>query len=463
MLLLVALVLRAPGVFTDLWLDEVWSLQAVENMGSSLEVFTAFKSDNNHHLNSLWLYLLGPGAAGWRYRLAAVVAGTAGVLFAWLLGRRDGTACAVLSPLLVAVSFPLVLYSSEARGYALVVAAALGAWHFLQGYADRPGWARAWPFWTCALIGLLSHVTILYTLVGSCVWLALHERFRTGTWMGVFRPLLQALGVPILASAAFAWFVLRGSVLGGGPPYSLPLLLADTLAASVGILSGGPVAAAVATVVGLLFLESLWWQARRGDDRWVFYATTVVAAPAFVLLAARPPFLFARYFATQVAFMLVALAVPWSARHRTAGVTRAVAGCLLATYLGTSVLATVRFWSLGRGRYQEALGEMCRDAARLPVAIASDHDFRNGMLVRYFARHGNPGCDVTYLARDALPRAGADWFVAHQVGPTVAPRPALEDVRGNRYRFVRGYPAHALSGMSWYVYRAELGGRAEKP
>jgi len=243
-------------------------------------------------------------------------------------------------------------------------------------------------------------------------------------------------------------------VLGGGPPYSLPSLLAETLASAVGVVGSGVLAGAVAIVVAGLFLEALYYQARRRDDRWVFYAVTVVAAPAFLLLAARPPFLFVRYFATQVAFVTVLLGATWAVRWRAGGASGFVASCLLVAYLGTSGLAIVRLWSLGRGHYREALTQMCADVEHGPIRVASDHDFRNGMMIRYYTRHGSPGCEIAYATRADVQHERADWFVTHEVGAVTEPSAELADAGGNKYSFVRSYPSHELSGMTWHVYRA---------
>ena len=51
-------VVRMVGVFGDLWLDEIWSLRMVQSIQSPLEIFTTLQHDNNHPLNSLFLYIV---------------------------------------------------------------------------------------------------------------------------------------------------------------------------------------------------------------------------------------------------------------------------------------------------------------------------------------------------------------------------------------------------------------------
>ena len=53
---LLAIGARLPGLFTELWVDEVWSLRDVLSLQSWTDIFLTLRIDNNHHLNGLWLY-----------------------------------------------------------------------------------------------------------------------------------------------------------------------------------------------------------------------------------------------------------------------------------------------------------------------------------------------------------------------------------------------------------------------
>src|SRR5580658_3326658 len=52
-LTLAGLPLRLFCARGDLWLDEIWSLQSLEHISHSGEIFYAISQDNNHFLNSL--------------------------------------------------------------------------------------------------------------------------------------------------------------------------------------------------------------------------------------------------------------------------------------------------------------------------------------------------------------------------------------------------------------------------
>ena len=105
-LVLVALALRLPGLWTDFWLDEIWALNHVGALGSSVGVFTDIHHDSNHWLMSLWMYAAGAESAFWVYRMPSLVAGVLTVAVAGLLARHERTD-PTLAMLLVAVSFPV--------------------------------------------------------------------------------------------------------------------------------------------------------------------------------------------------------------------------------------------------------------------------------------------------------------------------------------------------------------------
>ena len=83
-------------------------------------LFTAIRTFNNHHLNSLLLFAIGDRQLGeppWLiYRLPAFAAGVGSVVLAGVLAGRRASLAGWLALLLAGTSFPLIFYSSEARG-----------------------------------------------------------------------------------------------------------------------------------------------------------------------------------------------------------------------------------------------------------------------------------------------------------------------------------------------------------
>src|SRR5262245_15209816 len=114
-----ALALRWSAAWGELWMDGIWSLLMVRQMvHQSSDVVLTLKHDNNHFLNSLWIYWLPESVPDFAYRLLSVVSGTVSVLLAVLIARRQGIVVASVTAVVVLTSYLQVHYSSEARGYA---------------------------------------------------------------------------------------------------------------------------------------------------------------------------------------------------------------------------------------------------------------------------------------------------------------------------------------------------------
>src|SRR5262249_34317686 len=132
-------VVRLIGARGDLWLDEIWTLLLIAPVRSMGEILLDIGHDNNHHLNSIYLYLIGPHASPLAQRGLAVALGTATVVVAGLAAAPRGPA-RIFAMLLFAFAYPMVHYGSEARGYAGLVLFLLLAAFFLQHALDRSDW-----------------------------------------------------------------------------------------------------------------------------------------------------------------------------------------------------------------------------------------------------------------------------------------------------------------------------------
>ena len=60
-LLIAAAIPRLIAIHDDFWLDEIWSLQFSKLVEGPLDVLfrPELRHDNNHPLNTLWMYVLG--------------------------------------------------------------------------------------------------------------------------------------------------------------------------------------------------------------------------------------------------------------------------------------------------------------------------------------------------------------------------------------------------------------------
>ncbi len=210
-----------PGALrAEFWFDEIWSWEFARAAGSPWEIVAGPRHhhDNNHKLNTLYLWFCPDGVAWWRYRLHSFVAGLAAVGLAVLIARRRGRAEAVFAGLLFATNYWLAVASTEARGYALAVCFALLAFYALEGYFTAGGWRMLVLFWVSVILGFASHLTFIHCYLALGLWSVYHcARCRLPARAEI-RELLACHAVPSLFFLVLYFVDVRRMQIGGAPP-----------------------------------------------------------------------------------------------------------------------------------------------------------------------------------------------------------------------------------------------------
>ena len=199
--------LRLAASTGDFYIDEIWSFYFSRQIDSPLGAF-GLNHDNNHILNTLYLYIVGgePFFLGGRptfipHRLFSVISGVVSLFLVWKIASRRGRVEAFTALILAGLSYPLVIYSSEARGYAPEIMFALASFLFVQ--ARLSGSRTAAPFfWACAPLAFLSHSSFIYIYAALFVWSALEEVKNNGVLTGAKRLAFLHL-VPVVFSALY--------------------------------------------------------------------------------------------------------------------------------------------------------------------------------------------------------------------------------------------------------------------
>ena len=449
-----ALAIRLPGLSTDLWLDELWSLQGVREAGSWSDLLLGTRIDNNHHLNSLYLYLVGPDASPVVLRLLAFLSGIATVATAWAIGARESRVAAAVAAALFGSSYLMVFYASEARGYATVVWLTLAAWYCIQRYADTPRIAWAAGFAVCSIAGVMAHQTYMMFFVGAYVWFDAHQSSQRSLRMTTASAQRLFL-VPTALIVVFYVVALRGQETGGGPPDRYVTAAAQTLSA----VSGGPQAGVglwiAGALVAIVFASSIWNARRRGDDRWLLYVASGIVIPTIVTIVRQPPTLPPRYLIVPASVLLLGASIWISRRIAQGGAAAAGAIVLLAAHVAGGVFQSTGE-AASRGHYRDALEQIVASSTGSPITIASSdvyagHDTRTSMVVAHYVRMLPGGERVRYVVADEYPSNGVEWMIVESLGEP--PRPTVLDPTGRTYSLTKTYPAGNLSGTTWYVYR----------
>jgi hypothetical protein len=464
---------RAACLSAEFWLDEIWSLEFARAAKTPFDVLFATKHDNNHHLNTLFLYFCPDGVWwGW-YRLHSLLAGTASIAVAAKVARRWGRTEAVVAAWLVAGCSWLILASAEARGYALCVLFALIAFDALWGYLDtRSPWSLA-VYWAATVLGFLSHLTFVYATMGFVVWsLRRFARERSSPGSEV-RQLLLTHGPPGLLVVAFYVVAVRGMEKGGGPPAST----FEVLGSLIGHALGGPAgwwSLPWVLVAMILFVRGAWQLWREGSDLWVFFLTTCVLAPGLYLVF-RPLYLFERYFFVPLTFFLLLAAyaqvragmplrgsTPEPAFDREAAEhdrrSAASSVILLLIFLMGNGDAVWKFTKTGRGDFHEALAWVLAEDHGAVVRVTSEHEpkddhgnrrgapFRTEKYVSFYARQLAPDRDVRFVDADA------QWLFVHRIDDSQPPD-EVRDADGNVYELAKSFPSRGPGAWGWFVYR----------
>jgi hypothetical protein len=445
--------LRAIPCANDFWLDEIWTWNAARGLDSPLGVFTRLHDSNNHHLNTLLFYALGDQAHRAVYRLPSLLAGVASLGLAGALGARRGRLEGVLATLLASGSFALVHFSSEARGYALAVAFALGATLALLRFLDSRRALPAALFSLCAVLGILSHLVWVFFWCGAIACSAWRLARGAEPRRAALLALARLHAAPAAALALLWWVDLRWLRIGGGPETDAALEVARTVGFSLGL----PVLPALAPLYAALALCILGLGLRLlGRDRdglWLLFLVAIALAPATILALARPEVIAVRYFLIGIALLLVLFAWLLADALRAGGARRVAAALALGAFLAGNGLHVARFLELGRGGYRAALLYMAAHDGAAAIRVGSDHDFRNAMVLRFYARELPPGRRVIYVSRREWAASPPEWLVVHRGVRPAHPDPELTVAGAGRYRLAAEFAHAAISGFWWGLYR----------
>lgn len=445
-------VLRLAASLDEPWLDEVWSIANALRVRSPLQILTSLTVDNNHPLNTLWLWMVGSTSHWWLYRALAVVSSILVLVVAARLRPRPPAFEALVRLALMGLSFPLVLLGTEARGYAPAMLCGLVAFLLLQD-VDRPSPARRLALTGALVLGMLAHLTTLYVVAALVVWRFERARGRgtklaaaAGDALGLVAP---ALAISALLLSVYVWNLKIGGAPALGPPILLQWLTLTIGAPRQGALAAGGAVLAVLVLAGGLFRA---WRER--DEDWAFLLVATLLPP-LMQVALRPEVAMARYLLVPLPFVMVLVARTIVRVAREGNVRRALAGLVLVAVLGGNLVEVDRLLRIGRGHYVEAVAFMLDHASGPEVTIGGFHDYL--MLLQFFAQKVPRARRVRYetLAPGSAPTALPEFFLTHSFAREPNPERELR-IDGARYdlAFVAPYFGE-LSGFHWFVYRRQ--------
>jgi hypothetical protein len=453
-LLAAAALVRILGAQNDLWLDEIWSLDLASKVSSPLEVFTKLHHDNNHYLNTLCLYFFGQRGNWPGYRILSLVTGIGTVVLAGLIGRRRNGASAILAMLLTGFSYVLVLYSSEARGFAPVVFFSFVSYYLMDCYLEKRRWQIALIFSFSALLGLLSHLIFLDFLLAALLWSAGRLiRSRLSLRQAVVA-LLSCYALPLVFLAVLYFVDVRYLVIGGGTRTNLLSSYVSSLAWALGTPFANPLkilTCIIAITILATGIQMLW---RERSDSFVFYVSSILVIPILLAIIRHADVLYVRYFIVGIAFLLILFSFVLASLYYRGPYGKAVCFFLLACYLVTNGLHMMSLFKYGRGHYREAIRLLADHSEGSVVTIGSDHDFRIPLVLRFYLQGAMGDKSARYYELDSWPENGPEWIILHKQSSEEpeSPLQQVTDRKGHHYELAGTFPTAPLSGLHWFVY-----------
>jgi hypothetical protein len=456
--MVVAVAARLWIVRDGFWLDEIWSWTRLEAIDSLWDVLTKkeLKHDNNHPLISMWMHLVGDRDRWVIYRIPSLVAGLVTVFLA--MDRARGVRGAVFPGAMFAVSFFMILYGTEARGYALAVCFALGAYRILErseAEEFRLGYGAAVGFWAMVVFGFLSHLIAVHFFAGVFAWTGVRLLRRVSFGVGIAR-MAFLHGVPIVF---FGWMYLefvRELIAGGASNVPLMVTVQDVFSWTTGMPNEMLFASAAMVVVVGLAIWELVGRGREGSYQWIVLPCVALIAPLGSLLMAKEEgLLSARFFLIGVAFVLLYAGRGLARLHARGGGAAASAILVLVVFAIGNAVREVRFvHGGGRGQYLEAVRFVAENSPQT-FWMGSDMDFRNGNVLGYYRRFVRPGQVMRYRKDAPSQPQGPDWYLVHTIvypeWGEAPPRPSTQ-LRGGQYALVRTFPHFGPSGFTWHLY-----------
>lgn len=444
-----------------LWQDEIWSIENLASLTHFWQVFWGISHDNNHFLNSLWLYWATATSFGTDsvvLRAPSIAMGVLAIVMMARLGARHSAAAGLAAGALTALSYFFVNYSVEARGYSGSALALIVGFDALERSIGRPG-SRARFVLAAALgIGLLWHLAILPAIALLALIGLGEERRRIGQWepafvatLRTFAPTLIAI-IPALAFVVAGVLVVGRFTIGGVRAFDA----ADALAAianagrdAIGLPLAAPIWAIVAVSAAAILIALRLRLVL--DDRRIAYAVILFALPAAVFVLRPPNAHIPRYYLICALFLILLVAEAFGSFWRAGSWRRWGALAGLAAILAGDCGLLIRFQSSKDHAWPQALAAIA-DSGRL--RIASNFDDRIGKFVTYYNLTHRP---LDLIARAQWCQEKPDWLIAES--SSVPDMPSNLDLQAEgcrvRFGFVGRYESWGLSSVGWALYRVE--------
>jgi hypothetical protein len=454
LLLAVFIVIRLMAARGQLWMDEIWSLNFAQQAESIWDIFT-FKHDNNHILNTIFLYLAGPEKPSLELRIFSICAGAGLILLVWQILKDASRAERFAAIVLIGFSYPLCVYSSEARGYSPAIFFAMLAFWLARRYLIEHNFRFAIGFWLASVFGLLSHLTYIYAYLSMVIWsiLFLSEIFRNDP-RKILKTAILMHFVPILVCIAFYLLFVSGMFKASADVFNPFLVVQKSLPMVIGLDAFRPPNAVSILLFFAIFISGLYVMAKSHSIHdWLFYLLVIFFAPLMILIYSAPDNLRFRYYIISLPFFYLLFAFVVGRLFHAGKMGKILYGAILLTFVIGNMNLNLKLIELGRGQFREALQYIVKNTDKEQITLGSDSDFRTKMVLAHYMNEDPELKRLHYIAIDKWPAEGVDWALIMAEDTDFIPPVQISGNRGNTYELRHKFLHSGLSGWSWYLYR----------
>jgi len=456
---------RMRGAFAELWLDEIWSLNNALTLNAWHEPFWKIPHDNNHPLNTWWLYMMGPGRSVWVYHLFSVITGTLTVVVAgWVAARNRAPGAPkrmLVAMILMAVLFPFVNYGSEARGYGPVMLFAVLAYASVEAPDTQAHQAR-WGYGIAGILGLLSHLGILPILFALSLCFAWRQRLQGHSILHAVNatvhlngPFLAGLLVYVMGNSY--GIHLNANVLEiGGSTLKCPQVgcFVYALDEITRFTTGGFGAHKSNLHSGFYIISVLGgvaWLGAVGNRRALPLGFILLGVPLVFFVAGQPASPHGRYFIFVFVFVPLLIGEIFGELSKRSMLIRFVASICLVVFVGANGWAINRFLKYGRGDYERALNYITQHSdPSIPLLVGTEMTYQLGTVMDYNLHRLNISQTIRYIPFGDIPKIKPRWVVSVSLPLSTLPQTACTG--GLLYRLESRHPYWGMSGKTWGIY-----------
>lgn len=417
------------AINTNFTFDEILSWLAVREAKQIGDIFLIFH-DNNHILNSLWLYFFSASSELFLCRLLSLVAGLLSIITILKYQKENYS-------LLILFVSSIFTYWFLARGYSLIIFASIYTICFIKDEEYKNSRSNNFLAFIVQMLGLLGHPGYLVFLLFIGIYLLLIKANKKAT------PFIFAF----LPAFFYYYYFIARLPEPSNPVKAIPYSIIDCLS----FLIGGPATASYSVFYSILSLAAasvsmallyLVIKSTKYKDRALLLGLIISYLLANIIVSKS---LTPRYFIVIIPVLFLIVFENLSVMKLQKGFKTIC--CLIFTI---NFLMLIDLYVYKTGAVNSLLTLAIADKDDSEIKIAGDVDIRISPFISFF--NFQKKSNLVYEAGFNQKRSAVDWIFGHHLSPAYKP-PDSYTKNGVTYELVKQQRASLAIGFKHYLYK----------